>query len=61
MMIEYISKNGIKHGIDYLFKITPELECYETRPHLSFSEWNENNKQIDTDIQTDYTILDSID
>ena len=61
MMIEYISKNGIKHGIDYLFKITPELECYETRPHLSFSDWNENNKQIDTDIQTDYTILDSID
>ena len=61
MMIRYIDKNGIKHGIDYLFKIALEIECYETRPHLSFSEWNENNKKIDTDIQTDYTNLDSLD
>jgi GR25 family glycosyltransferase involved in LPS biosynthesis len=61
MMIDYIHSNGIKHGIDYLFKIAPELECYETRPHLSFSDWNENNKQIDTDIQMDYTNLNSLD
>ena len=50
-MIDYIEKNGIKHGIDYLFKIIPELECYESRPQLCFSEWNENGKEIDSDIQ----------
>ena len=50
-MIDYIEKNGIKHGIDYLFKIIPELECYESKPQLCFSEWNENGKEIDSDIQ----------
>lgn len=50
-MIDYIKKNGIKHGIDYLFKIIPKLECYESKPQLCFSEWNENGKKIDSDIQ----------
>ena len=50
-MIDYIEKNGIKHGIDYLFKIIPELECYESKPQLCFSEWNENGNKIDSDIQ----------
>lgn len=50
-MLDYIQKNGIKHGIDYLFKIIPELECYESKPQLCFSEWNENGKEIDSDIQ----------
>ena len=50
-MLDYIEKNGIKHGIDYLFKIIPELECYESKPQLCFSEWNENGKEIDSDIQ----------
>ncbi len=50
-IIDYIEKNGIKHGIDYLFKIIPELECYESKPQLCFSEWNENGKEIDSDIQ----------
>ena len=50
-MLDYIKKNGIKHGIDYLFKIIPELECYESKPQLCFSEWNENGKEIDSDIQ----------
>ena len=50
-MIDYIEKNGIKHGIDYLFKIIPELECYESNPQLCFSEWNENGNKIDSDIQ----------
>jgi GR25 family glycosyltransferase involved in LPS biosynthesis len=55
-MIDYIEKNGIKHGIDYLIKIGP-VECMECKPHLVFSEWNENGKLIDTDIQRDYTSL----
>jgi GR25 family glycosyltransferase involved in LPS biosynthesis len=50
-MLNYIEKNGIKHGIDYLFKIIPDLECYESKPQLCFSEWNENGKEIDSDIQ----------
>lgn len=50
-LIDYINNNGIKHGIDYLIKITPNLNCYETKPHLLFSDWNENGKAIDSDIQ----------
>lgn len=49
-ILEYIAMNGIKHGIDYLMKIS-NLDCYESRPHLAFAEWNENGKNIDTDIQ----------
>ena len=57
-LLNYIDNNGIKHGIDYLFKIIPELECFETRPHISFAEWNENGRAIDSDIQN---LNDSID
>ena len=58
-LIDYIKQNGIKHGIDYLIKITPELNLYETQPLLVFSEWYENQgKPIDTDIQTNYESLD---
>ena len=53
-LVDYIEKHGIKHGIDYLFKIVPELECFETRPHISFAEWNEGDKAIDSDIQNIY-------
>ena len=53
-MLNYISQNGIKHGIDYVIgKLNPEF-CYESQPHLAFAEWNENNKEIDTDIQNVY-------
>jgi len=57
-MIDYIEKNGIKHGIDYLFKINSGIECYESHPQLAFTNWNENGKKIDTDIQNDYEELD---
>ena len=50
-LIDYISKNGIKHGIDYIIKIAPNLESYEVKPQIVFSEWNENGKNIDSDIQ----------
>jgi GR25 family glycosyltransferase involved in LPS biosynthesis len=53
-LVDYIEKHGIKHGIDYLFKIVLELECFETRPHISFAEWNEGGKAIDSDIQNIY-------
>lgn len=57
-MVEYINKNGIKHGIDYLNKIIPNLENYECQPQLVFSEWNENGKKIDSDIQNNYDKID---
>jgi GR25 family glycosyltransferase involved in LPS biosynthesis len=57
-MIEYIEKNGIKHGIDYLNKIIPNLNNYECQPQLVFSQWNENGKEIDSDIQNIYESLD---
>jgi GR25 family glycosyltransferase involved in LPS biosynthesis len=50
-LLNYIAKNGIKHGIDYIMKIIPELHSYECQPQLAFSEWNESGKAIDTDIQ----------
>ena len=57
-LIDYIEKNGIKHGIDYLFKIIPELECWETVPHIAFADWNENGKIIDSNIQNLYDGFD---
>jgi len=57
-MIEYINTNGIKHGIDYLFKIYSEIQCYECHPQIAFSDWNENGKSIDTDIQNVYDSID---
>ena len=57
-LLEYIKVNGIKHGIDYLIKIIPELDVYEMRPQVLFTEWNENGKTIDTDIQNNYESFD---
>ena len=59
-LLDYITKNGIKCAVDGLFKI-PDLECFETRPHISFAEWNEGGKIIDSDIQNMCNVYDSID
>lgn len=50
-LLNYINQNGIKHGIDYLIKIIPGLNSYEIQPQMAFTDWNENGKIIDTDIQ----------
>ena len=50
-LVKYIEQNGIKHGIDYLVKICPGLNSFETQPALCFTEWNEGGKVIDSDIQ----------
>ena len=50
-LVDYIDKNGIRHGIDYLIKIIPELNAAECQPQLVFSEWNEGGIPIDSDIQ----------
>ena len=58
-LVDYIEKNGIKHGIDYLMKITPTLMMCELQPLLVNSDWYESrDKPIDTDIQTNYDSLD---
>ena len=56
-LLDYINKNGIKRAIDCFFNI-PELECFETRPHISFAEWSEGGKAIDSDIQNIYDSID---
>jgi GR25 family glycosyltransferase involved in LPS biosynthesis len=58
ILMDYIEKNGIKHGIDYHFKIIDTLDSYECQPQIVFSEWNENGKQIDSDIQNIYDSID---
>jgi GR25 family glycosyltransferase involved in LPS biosynthesis len=57
-LVKYIEQNGIKHGIDYLVKICPDLNSFETQPALCFSEWNEGGKAIDSDIQNIFDALD---
>lgn len=49
--LAYVEQNGIRHGIDYLYRITKNIDYWESQPHLLFSDWNEDGRQIDTDIQ----------
>jgi len=59
-LLEYIDKNGINHGIDYLNKILDNniLHSYECQPQIVFSDWNENGKKIDSDIQNTFDSID---
>lgn len=60
-LLSYIETKGIKHGIDYIIKIYPELKIYNPQPHLVFSEMVEKlTSPVDTDIQKDYSSLDLI-
>jgi GR25 family glycosyltransferase involved in LPS biosynthesis len=53
-MLDYISKNGIKHGIDYLVKIIPDLNCLSAQPHLVFSDMvYSGSANTDSNIQLD--------
>ena len=59
ILVDYIAKNGIKHGIDYVVKICKELKCTELRPQIVFSEWCEVvGNTVDTDIQNNMDGLD---
>jgi GR25 family glycosyltransferase involved in LPS biosynthesis/glycosyltransferase involved in cell wall biosynthesis len=59
ILVDYIAKNGIKHGIDYVVKICRELKPMELRPQLVFTDWYERpNQAVDTDIQTEMAKLD---
>ena len=57
-MLNYIENNGIKHGIDYLFKINKELNIFTLEPSIVLSEWVRNlNDNVDSDIQKDQSIF----
>ena len=59
IMIDYVAKNGIKQGLDWLIKVCKELPSTELRPHIIFSEWYEKEGQnIDTDVQKDVSTMD---
>jgi GR25 family glycosyltransferase involved in LPS biosynthesis len=58
-LLEYIKKNGIKYGIDYLIKIYDKLNVLEVNPNIVYSEWVRNlSDDIDTNIQKDFEIFD---
>ena len=59
ILVDYIAKNGIKHGIDYVVKICSGLKPMELRPQIVFTDWYERVTQVvDTDIQTEKATLD---
>jgi len=58
LMCDYIQVNGIKHGIDYLVKVVPNIRCLSVQPHIVITEWVKTSASpVDTDIQKDYTSL----
>jgi GR25 family glycosyltransferase involved in LPS biosynthesis len=58
-LLEYIAKNGIRHGIDYLPKIMPTLNCIVAQPNIVFSEVvHADTANQDSNIQLDNTSFD---
>jgi GR25 family glycosyltransferase involved in LPS biosynthesis/tetratricopeptide (TPR) repeat protein len=58
-MLDYIEKNGIKHGIDYCMKINENVLSFEYNPHIVSSHWAKpGGPKIDTDIQYNTSSLD---
>lgn len=51
--LDFISENGIRHGIDYLLKLLPEnLRMVSVHPHIVYSEWAQSpSSNVDSDIQ----------
>jgi GR25 family glycosyltransferase involved in LPS biosynthesis len=59
LLVDYISQNGIKHGIDYIMKIFRDLKCKETQPSIAYTNLYEKpGQEIDTDIQKDFQAID---
>ena len=58
-MLDYIAKNGIRHGIDYLVKIIPELECISAQPHIVYTDVVfQGSPNQDSNIQLDVSCYD---
>ena len=57
-LLSYIDVHHIKHGIDYVAKLVPDLLMYEIQPQLAFSEWVQSTSSVvDSDIQKNYDCL----
>jgi hypothetical protein len=57
--LEYIQANGICHGIDYLLKKIPAMQCDVAAPHIVTSEWVRTASSThDSDIQRSSDSLD---
>jgi len=57
-LVDYIAQRGVKHGIDYLIKVVPDLKCISVQPHIVHTEWfSSSESKVDTDIQKDYSSL----
>lgn len=54
-MLDYIKIKGIKHGIDYLIKLCPNLKCYTFFPMLTSVDWTLGKVCQDTDIQQSFS------
>lgn len=52
-MLDFIDKNGIKHGIDYIMGKFNSNICYELQPQLCFSDWFERTEFVMDDFDTD--------
>jgi GR25 family glycosyltransferase involved in LPS biosynthesis len=58
-ILDYIKSNGIKHGIDYLIKISNVLNIYQLEKFIIKSDWVQtSNSNIDSDIQKNYEFID---
>ena len=56
ILIDSAHKNGICYAIDAFMYRNTELQSYECKPHILFSDWNENIMG-DSDIQNNYDNL----
>jgi GR25 family glycosyltransferase involved in LPS biosynthesis/glycosyltransferase involved in cell wall biosynthesis len=57
--LEYIGKNGICHGVDYLLKLIPDMRCEVAAPHVVLSDWIRTSAAPgDSDIQKSRDSLD---
>jgi GR25 family glycosyltransferase involved in LPS biosynthesis len=58
-LLNYISQNGIQHGIDYLVKVIPDLNCITAQPHIVYSEIvHVGSANQDSNIQLDMSSFD---
>jgi GR25 family glycosyltransferase involved in LPS biosynthesis len=59
-LVDYVQKNGIRHGIDYLmFAMAKDMNLYhyETAPRLILSDYVDASATVDSDIQYSYDAL----
>ena len=57
--LSYIKYNGIRHGIDYLLRLIPDMNCNAAHPHIVISEWVQpTTVNSDSDVQRNYNPID---